>query len=95
MEMTLNIAPESGMIVSAQYETYGCPTAMRCGNWITQWVAGRTSANVAVIEADDLIKVLGGVPLGKEHCAELAVGALRAALRQHGEQDGDAQAVSC
>ena len=81
----IHVALDGELITEASYETYGCPTAMRCGDWITQWIRGRTCQAVGVIEPHDLILVLGGIPLGKEHCAELAVEALRDALRQISE----------
>jgi hypothetical protein len=31
----------------------------------------------SLLTADDLMRILGGLPLGKEHCAHLAVNALR------------------
>ena len=45
-------------------------------------MAGRTPDEARVLEAEDLRRVLGGLPLGKEHCADLVVEALRAALRK-------------
>ena len=60
----------------------GCPNAIACGNWVARWVAGRTPGEARILEAEDLRRVLGGLPLGKEHCADLAVDALRAALRK-------------
>jgi NifU-like protein involved in Fe-S cluster formation len=69
-------------IENARFETYGCPVAIACGSWVTQWVAGRTPEQSGLLEANDLRTVLGGVPLGKEHCADLAVTALRDGLRQ-------------
>jgi NifU-like protein involved in Fe-S cluster formation len=68
--------------IEASFETYGCPTAMRCGDWVCQWITSRSPQQVKVLEPNDLITVLGGVPLGKEHCADLAVNALRDVLRQ-------------
>ncbi len=78
----INVEFDGTAIQSAEYETYGCPTAMRCGQWITVWMKGRTLQAVSVIEPGDLIQVIGGVPLGKEHCADLAVGALRDVVTQ-------------
>ncbi|MCW3099197.1 MAG: iscU [Chthonomonadaceae bacterium] len=71
-----------GRIECARFETYGCPVAIACGSWVTQWVAGRTPEQALLLEANDLRTLLGGVPLGKEHCADLAVNALRDGLRQ-------------
>jgi nitrogen fixation NifU-like protein len=79
MYMTLRCVGEC--IVKASFETYGCPTAFRCGHWVTEWVAGRSPAFVTVLTPQDLIQVVGGVPLGKEHCADLVVNALRDAVK--------------
>jgi hypothetical protein len=34
------------------------------------------------LTADDLMAILGGLPLGKEHCAQLVVTALQDLLRE-------------
>jgi NifU-like protein len=71
---------ENQTIGQAWFETYGCPTAIACGSWLMQWVEGKTKEQAQIIEPRDLELVLGGLPLGKEHCAGLAVKALRGAL---------------
>jgi NifU-like protein involved in Fe-S cluster formation len=77
---------DGAAFTDAKFETYGCPTAMRCGDWLCQWLTGRTPAQVGVIEAKDLILVVGGVPLGKEFCADLAVESLQSAIKGLGEE---------
>jgi NifU-like protein involved in Fe-S cluster formation len=67
---------------AASFETYGCPTAMRCADWVCRWIVHRTPQQVKVLKPNDLITVLGGVPLGKEHCADLAINALREVVTQ-------------
>jgi len=79
MHMYLKFAGE--VIEAARFETYGCPYAVACGSWVTQWVAGRSVAQALLLEQGDLIRLLGGLPLGKEHCAGLAVNSLRDGLR--------------
>jgi NifU-like protein involved in Fe-S cluster formation len=71
-----------GKIAAASFETYGCPSAIACGSFLTRWVEGKTVEQASVITADDLMKVLGGLPLGKEHAASLAIRALQDALKQ-------------
>lgn len=80
--LRLSLQLEGGAIADARFETYGCPIAIGCGSWLTGWVKGKTRAQAGVIEAGDLELVLGGLPLGKEHCAQLAVQALKQALTQ-------------
>src|SRR5579862_6702266 len=73
---------EGEQIAAAGFDTYGCPAATACGSFVSSWVEGKTCEQASVLEAGDLSRVLGGLPLGKEHCAQLAVTALRDALRQ-------------
>jgi NifU-like protein involved in Fe-S cluster formation len=89
MVMHLKFADDH--IESARFETYGCPVAIACGSWVTQWVTGKTSEQAGLLDAGDLIRLLGGVPLGKEHCADLAVKALRDGLRQERQARGEGQ----
>ncbi len=80
--MAIALRIEGEYIVEGHFETYGCPAAIACGSWLMKWIEGKTASDIAAIEADELSAVLGGLPLGKEHCARLAVGALRSALSQ-------------
>jgi nitrogen fixation NifU-like protein len=80
MRMCLRL--EDDTIADARFETYGCPAAIACGSWLTNWVRGKTVEQVTVLGPNELSAVLGGLPLGKEHCAALAINALRSALRQ-------------
>lgn len=80
MRMHLKFTGE--IIQAARFETYGCPYAVACGSWVTQWVAGKTFAQAGILDAEALSRILGGLPLGKEHCAHLAVKSLQDGLRQ-------------
>ena len=69
-------------VKEATFTTYNCPIAIACGSWVSGWAEGRSLELLTKIEPGDVEKLLGGLPLGKEHCAALAVNALRDALRQ-------------
>jgi nitrogen fixation NifU-like protein len=69
-------------VKEASYQTYTCPNAIACGSWVTRWMEGRGPDVLAKLEAEDLMRVLGGLALGKEHCAVLAVSALRQLVAQ-------------
>jgi NifU-like protein involved in Fe-S cluster formation len=73
---------EAQLVKEASYQTYTCPNAIACGSWVARWMEGRGPEALSVLTADDLMRVLGGLPLGKEHCALLAVSALRDLLCQ-------------
>lgn len=88
MEVFLRV--QDDLIHEGYFETYGCPAAIACGSWLMQWIEGKTSAQAASIQTPELSAVLGGLPLGKEHCAELAIKAMHSALQQWEQQDNAA-----
>ena len=78
--MRLWLIVEGDRIKQAAYETYGCPAATASGSMLAAVVAGRTTEQALLITPEDLMKLLGGLPDGKQHCAELPIAALRSAL---------------
>jgi NifU-like protein involved in Fe-S cluster formation len=78
MVIQLRLAGER--IVEAAFQTYGCPGAIACGSAVTELVKGRTVEEARQIGRADVDSFLGGLPLGKGHCADLAAGALQDAL---------------
>jgi nitrogen fixation NifU-like protein len=71
---------QAGLIQKAGFQTYGCPPAIAAGSFLSEFVCGLKVQEAAAIEPSELSEKLGGVPLGKEHCPQIAVTALRAAL---------------
>jgi len=78
---------ESEMVAEASFQTYSCPNAIACGSWVVRWMEGRGADILARLEAEDLMKVLGGLPVAKEHCAYMTVNTLRDLLRSWRESD--------
>ena len=68
-------------ISEATFETYGCTSAVACGSYVTDWIKGKTVCEAQQLDWDEIAMALD-LPLGKEHCAQLAVNALRDALNQ-------------
>jgi NifU-like protein involved in Fe-S cluster formation len=73
-------APDWGRVRRAAYRTYGCPAAVACGSMTAQLATGRSVETLLELNARDIALLVGGLPRGKEHCADLAVRALRAAF---------------
>ena len=84
--MRMYLALEQEQIRQATFETYGCPVAIACGSWVTRWLVGKTYDRANLLTSEGLMMVLGGLPLGKEHCATLAVQSLQNALSQWEQQ---------
>lgn len=74
----LQVVDES--IIEASFESNGCPSMIASSSQIAELVAGKSVSMAALIEPRDLLLILGGLPEGKEACADRAVNALRKAL---------------
>jgi hypothetical protein len=48
---------------------------------VTRWMEGRSPEALRLLDAEDLRKVLGGLAVGKEQCADMIVNALRDLLK--------------
>ena len=82
--MIVELLGSPSRIDAAAFQTYSCPNAIACGQFITSWIIGKSAVDAEKMTSDDLRKVLGGLPLGKEHCADLAVNALMFAVSNLG-----------
>ncbi len=67
-------------ISSISYTTNGCLNTNACANAVADLAHGRSLTDAWRITATDIIDYLETLPKEHDHCAELAVGALRKAL---------------
>ena len=72
---------EGDTILCASFKTFGCPSAVASGSMTATLVTGRTVEKAALLTTEDLLRVLGGLPPGKEYTADLAIQALQNALQ--------------
>lgn len=73
---------DEGKVTSSWFETYGCPSAIRCGDWVTKWAVSRQLSSLNVLTPEDLLLVVGGLPLGKEFCAQMTIEGLHEAIKK-------------
>jgi len=86
MQLSLRVC--EGKIVEARYRTKGCVTAIACGSVLTELLVGRSVAEAAAIQRQELVEVLGGLSGETMHASHLAMDALQAALRQLSQVPG-------
>lgn len=79
MEFYLNADPDR--IRECWFYTDGCGASIACGNRLARFVEGMDIDSAWSVRPSDLISLLNGLPPDHEHCAALAVLALRNALR--------------
>ncbi|MBN1135536.1 MAG: iron-sulfur cluster assembly scaffold protein [Anaerolineae bacterium] len=78
MEIFLRL--DGGRIEKAAFMTDGCGPTVACGSILTSMVRGKSPAQAAAIETEELITALDGLPPEHIHCATLAVNTLREAI---------------
>lgn len=79
--MTLYLELDGEMIRQASFKTMGCGAAIASGSLLTEILRGKSLKDAEKIDPPAVTQALGGLPAIKMHCPELAVEALRAALR--------------
>ena len=72
----LFIRLEGDTIAEATFETFGCVAAIVSSAIATDLLKGKTLDQALKIKAEDIIKVVDELPVGKEHGAELVVKAI-------------------
>jgi NifU-like protein involved in Fe-S cluster formation len=77
---------QGDLITRAAYRTPGCPSSTAAASMLAQLVTGRTLAQAGALTDTDLLRILGGLPEGKEEFATMAVKALSAAITDHIER---------
>jgi nitrogen fixation NifU-like protein len=70
----------NGIIQNASFQTEGCLYSIACANTVVHMAEGKTIEEALNIAPGDIVDFLETLPENEFHCAELAIGALRAAL---------------
>lgn len=86
--MRLQIKVEKGVIQDAKFKTYGCGSAIASSSLLTEWVKGRTLSEASVIKNTEIAQELALPPV-KIHCSVLAEDAIKAAIKDYREKNGE------
>jgi len=82
MEMYLKMKDEK--VTECTFQTDGCGTTIVCGSVATELAAGKSFVEaLGVVNAAEILRVLGGLPDESIHCAQLAAETLRRALADY------------
>ena len=80
LKLTLKV--DAGVISKARFLAKGCVPAMACGSVLTEMIQGKTMEAASTFSREELVGAAGGLPEASSHAAQLAIDALRAALKQ-------------
>ena len=87
--MRLQIKVEDDVIKDAKFKTYGCGSAIASSSLLTECVKGRTLGEAEKIKNVQIAEELALPPV-KIHCSVLAEDAIKAAIRDYEDKNGEA-----
>lgn len=87
--MRMYIKVENDIIVDAKFKTFGCCAAIATSSMVTEMVKGRSVGEALRISNKAVAEALGGLPKIKMHCSVLAEDALRSAIKDYYQKQGE------
>jgi len=84
----LYIKVKDNKIKDVKFETFGCVAAIATSSMITDLAKGKTLEEALKITRENVAKEVGGLPLIKMHCSNLAADALHEAIKDYLKRKG-------
>jgi nitrogen fixation NifU-like protein len=79
--MRLSARFENGTVAEARYQVKGCTASIAAGSALTEWMAGKTTLELAAAGPAVIEQALDGLAPESRHAAVLSIDAVRALLR--------------
>ena len=86
MRLQIKVNAE-GVIEDAKFKTYGCGSAIASSSLLTEWVKGKRVDEAEQIKNTEIAKELSLPPV-KIHCSVLAEDAIKAAVKNYRDKQG-------
>jgi nitrogen fixation NifU-like protein len=80
---------DSGVIEDAKFKTYGCGSAIASSSLVTEWLKGKNLDEAQTIKNSQIAEELELPPV-KIHCSVLAEDAIKAAVLDYKNKNGNA-----
>jgi nitrogen fixation NifU-like protein len=78
---------DDGVIEDAKFKTYGCGSAIASSSLLTEWVKGKRLDEAEAIKNTEIAQELSLPPV-KIHCSVLAEDAIKAAVKNYRDKQG-------
>ena len=80
--LELAIKMDAGRVAAIRFRAKGCVPAIACASAMAELAEGKTTPQASAIEKDEIVRAVGGLPAASGHAAQMALDALRAALKE-------------
>jgi nitrogen fixation NifU-like protein len=71
-----------GRAAEVRYKVRGCTASIAAGSALTEWIAGKTLAELAAFDAAAIDEAVGGLPAASKHAAVLCADGVRKLLEK-------------
>jgi len=79
--LRLSVRFESGIAQEVRYKVRGCTASIAAGSALTEWIVGKTRAELAGFQPAAVDDAVGGLPAESKHAAALCADGIKALLR--------------
>jgi len=79
--LRLSVRFEDGVARAVRYKVRGCTASIAAGSALTEWMAGKTRAELGGFAPAVVDDAVGGLPAASKHAAALCADAVKAILR--------------
>ena len=80
--LRLSVRFDNGAVRAVQYKVRGCTASIAAGSALTEWMQGKTRAQLAGLKPEAIDHAVGGLSAESNHAAVLCVDGVRAVLRK-------------
>ncbi len=89
MRLQIKVDEQSGIIEEAKFKTFGCGSAIASSSLATEWLKGKSVDEALEIDNMEIVEELALPPV-KIHCSVLAEDAIKSAIKDYKEKNGEA-----
>jgi len=79
LELAMQVS--DGRITSTRFRVQGCVPAVACASALTELMSGKSLDEAKTLGREEVLRAVNGVPPASTHAVELALDALRQALK--------------
>ena len=81
--MKIYLKIKDDVIEDAQFDTFGCGSAIASSSMATEMIKGKTVEEALSLTNKEVVDALGGLPAHKLHCSVLAEEAVKSAVKDY------------
>ena len=79
--LRLSVRFDGDRVSEARFKTRGCTASIAAGSVLTEWIAGKTQAELGQLKASVIEQAVGGLEAESKHAAAICVDAVKALLK--------------